>query len=167
MDDIGILGCQWVPKGASLSSNVYQYKMNGHLEDIQNCVAIADDIIIYGFDKDRVDHDKMVRKVMDKAKAVGMRFNPTKCQFRKTEVKFFGLMLTRQGVVPDPAKIEALSKLPEPKTENLLQSFLGIVNYLSRFDSQIANLTHNLRALLKKGNEFVWTNVHSVRISRK
>ena len=64
-------------------------------------------------------------------------------------------------MVPDPAKIKVLSKLPEPKTENLLQSFLGIVNYLSRFDSQIANLTHNLRALLKKGNEFVWTNVHS------
>ena len=70
-------------------------------------------------------------------------------------------MLTRKGVVPDPAKIEALSKLPEPKTENLLQSFLGIVNYLSRFDSQIANLTHNLRALLKKGNEFQWNDVHS------
>ena len=70
-------------------------------------------------------------------------------------------MLTRQGVVPDPAKIKALSKLPEPKTENLLQSFLGIVNYLSRFKSQIANLAHNMRALLKKGSEFVWTNVHS------
>ena len=70
-------------------------------------------------------------------------------------------MLTRQGVVPDPAKIEALSKLPEPKTENLLQSFLGIVNYLSRFNSQIANLTHNLRGLLKKGNEFSWNETHS------
>ena len=93
---------------------------------------------------------------MEKAKAVGMHFNPTKCQFCQTQVKFFGLMLTRQGVVPYPAKIKALSKLPEPKTENLLQSFLGIVNYLSRFDSQIANLTHNLGGLLKKGNEFSW-----------
>ena len=116
----------------------------------------------YGFDKDGVDHDKMVRKVMEKARTVGMHFNPTKCQFCQTQVKkFIRLMLTRQGVVPDPTKIKALSKLPEPKTENSLQSFLGIVNYLSRFNSQIANLTHNLKALLKKGNEFVWTNVHS------
>ena len=44
-------------------------------------------------------------------------------------MKFFKLMLTGKGVVPDPAKIEALRKLPEPRTENLLQSFLGIVNY--------------------------------------
>ena len=35
-------------------------------------------------------------------------------------MKFFGLLLTRDGVVPDPAKIEALKKLPEPKNENLL-----------------------------------------------
>ena len=150
-----------MPMGASLSSNVYQYKMDGHLEDIQNCMAITDDIIIYGFDKEGVDHDKTVRKVIDKAKAVRIQFNHTKCQFWKTEVKFFGLMLTRKGGVPDPAKIETLKKLSEPKTENLLQSFLGIVNYLSWFDSQIANLKHNLRALLRKGNEFQWNEIHS------
>ena len=121
--------------GASLSSDVFQYKVDGHLEDIQNCVAIADGINIYGFEKDRVDHDKTVRHVMEKAKALGMHFNCTKCQFCQTQVIFFGLMLTRQGVVPDPAKIETLSKLPEPRTENLLKSFLGIVNNLSRFDS--------------------------------
>ena len=39
-------------------------------------------------------------------------------------------MLNRQDVVPDPAKIEALKKLPEPRTDNLLQSFLGVMNYL-------------------------------------
>ena len=43
-----------MPMGASLSSHVYQYKVDGHLEDIENCVAIADDIIIYGFDKGMV-----------------------------------------------------------------------------------------------------------------
>ena len=87
--------------------------------------------------------------------------NPTKCQFRQTEVNFFGMMLTRQGVVPDLAKIEVLKKLSEPKTENLLQSFLGIVNYLSRFDPRIADFTHSLRCLLKKSNEFIWTSTHT------
>ena len=91
--------------GASLSSNIYQYRVDGHLEGIDHCVAITDDIIIYGYDTDGTDHDKTVRDVMRKAQEVGMCFNPTKCQFRKTEVKFFGMMLNRQGVVPDPAKI--------------------------------------------------------------
>ena len=116
---------------------------------------------IYGFDNDGADHDKTVSQVTEKAQKVGMRFNPTKCQFRKSEVKFFGMMLTRQGVVPDPAKIEALKRFLELKSENLLQSFLGIVNYLSRFDPKIMDLTHNLRGLLKKDNEFIWTSTHT------
>ena len=134
--------------GASLSSDVYQYKVDTHLDKISNCMAIVDDIIMYVYRDDGINHDKTVREVLDKAKAVGMRFNPSKCQFRKTQVKFFGLILLRQGVSPDPAKIEALRKLPEPRDEKLLQSFLGMVNYWLRFDPNIANLTHNLRELL-------------------
>ena len=65
-----------------------------------------------------------VEKVMKMARTVGMQFNPNKCQFRQKQVKFFGLILTRDGIVPDPSKIEALRKLPEPKDEKLLQSFL-------------------------------------------
>ena len=125
-----------MPMGESLSSDIYQYKVDGHLEHIGNCVAIMDDIIIFGFNPDGTNHDMTVRQVMNKAREVSMRFNPTKCQFKKTEVKFFGMVLNRQGVVPDPAKIEALLKLPEPKTEALLQSFLGMINYLSRFESK-------------------------------
>ena len=56
----------------------------------------------------------------------------------------------------------ALKSLPELKDEKLLQSFLGMVNYLSRFDPNVANLTHNLRDLLKKGSDSTWTDVHSI-----
>ena len=56
-------------------------------------------------------------------------------------------------MIPDPSMIEALKRPPEPKDEKLLQSFLEIVNYLSRFDPHIANMTHNLRSLLKKGSD--------------
>ena len=152
--------------GDLLSSDVYQYKVDSHLEGIKNCMAIADDIIIFGFRDDGKDHDVTVRQVLDKVKAVGMRFNPSKCQFRKTSVKFFGLVLLKYGVSPDPAKIQALKSLPEPKDEKLLQSFLGMVNYLSRFDPNIANMTHNLRDLLKKNSDPKWTDVHSLHFRR-
>ena len=38
---------------------------------------------------------------------------------------------------------------------------LGIVNYLSRFSPNTAKMTCNLRALLKKGTEFLWLPQHS------
>ena len=43
---------------------------------------------------------------------------------------------------------------------NYFRVFLGMVNYLSMFDTNIANLTHNLRELLKKGSDPKWTDVH-------
>ena len=92
-------------------------------------MAIVEDIIMYGYRDDGNDHDKTVRQVLDKAKAVVMQFNSNKCQFSKMQVKFFGLILLRQSVSPDLVKIEALRKLPEPRDEKLLQSFLGIMNY--------------------------------------
>ena len=62
---------------------------------------------------------------------------------------------------PDPRKIEAIKNLPQSKSEPLLQSFLGIVNYLSRFSPNIAKMTCNLRAFLKKGTKFIWLAQHS------
>ena len=69
--------------------------------------------------------------------------------------------MSSEGVKLDPRKIDAIKNLPKPKTEALLQSFLGIVNYLSRFSPNIAKMTCNLRALLKKGTEFIWLPQHS------
>ena len=106
--------------GTSFSSDVYQYKADSCLETIEQCVAIADDIIIFWYKTDGSDHDVTVRSIMRKAKEVGMCFNLNKCQFKKTEVKFFGMLLNRQGVVPTPAKIDALRKLPKLKMEVLL-----------------------------------------------
>ena len=71
-----------MPMGTSLSSDIYQYKVDGHLDKINNCMAIANDIIMFGCKEDGSDHDNTVRKVLDKARSVGMRFNPTKCQFK-------------------------------------------------------------------------------------
>ena len=51
-------------------------------------------------------------------------------------------------------------------SQKLLQSFLGIVNYSSRLDPHIADMTNNLRSLLKKDSDFIWTDVHSLDFKR-
>ena len=85
-----------------------------------------------------------------------MGFNPNKCAFKRDSTSFYGVTLSAEGVKPDPRKIDAIQNLPEPRTEALLQSFLGIVNYLSKFSPNIAKMTCNLRALLKRNTEFLW-----------
>ena len=60
---------------------------------------------------------------MRKAQEVGMHLNTSKCQFRKTEVKFFGKLLNEQGVVPDPIKIDMLKQLSKPRIEKWRKKF--------------------------------------------
>ena len=57
-----------MPMGASLSSDIYQYKVDGNLEGIDHCVVMTDDMIIYRFVNEGTDHDKTVRDVMKKLK---------------------------------------------------------------------------------------------------
>ena len=149
-----------VHMGTSLSSDVYQFKIDEIFEDISQCVGIADDIVIFGYDDH--DHDKTLYNVLDRAHEVGMKFNPDKCEFKKDSISFYGVMLSADGVKPDPRKLDAIKNLPEPRTESLLQSFLGIVNYLSRFSLDTAKMMCNLRALLKKNIEFLWLPQHSI-----
>ena len=148
-----------VPMGASLSSDVHQFKVDEIFQDIAQCEGIADDIVIFSCNDD--DHDNTLYAVLDQAREVGMKFNPDKCIFKQDSISFYGISLSKDGVKPNPRKIQAIKLLPEPKTEALLQSFLGIVNDLSRFSPNIAKMTINLHALLKKGNEFIWQTQHS------
>ena len=148
-----------VPMGALLSSDVYQFKIDKIFEDIPQCVGIADDIVIFGYDDH--DHDKTLYTVLDRTRKVGMKFNPDKCAFKRDSISFYGVTISADGVKPDQRKIEAIRNLPEPMSESLLQSFLGLVNYLSRFSPNIAKMTVNLRALLKKNTEFLWFPQHS------
>ena len=91
-----------------------------------------------------------------------MKFNPDKCTFKRDSISLYGVTISADGVKPDPRKIDAIKNLPEPRKEALLQSFLGIVNYLSQFSPNIAKMICNLRALLKKNTEFLWLPQHSI-----
>ena len=148
-----------VPMGASLSSDVYQFKIDEIFKDIPHCIGIADDIVIFGYNDH--DHDATLYSVLDRACKFGMKFNPDKCAFKRDSISFHGVTLSAEGVKPDPRKIDVIKNLPEPRTEALLQFFLGIVNYLSRFSPNIAKMMCNLRALSKKNTEFLWPPQHT------
>ena len=95
-----------VPMGASLSSDVYQFKINEIFEDISQCVGIADDIVIFGYDDH--DHNKTLYNILDRASKVGMKFNPDKCTFKRDSISFYGVTISADGAKPDPRKIDAI-----------------------------------------------------------
>ena len=82
----------------------------------------------------------MVHKVLQRCKEVNLKLNKEKYHFRCTSIPFFGEVILRRGVQPDPQKIKALMDMPAPNNKKELQVFLGIINYLGKFSPGTADV---------------------------
>lgn len=57
-------------------------------------------------------------------------------------------------ILPYPEKITAIKEMTHPNNQTELTSFLGIVNYLSKFRGRLAEIEMLLRELQKKTSEW-------------
>ena len=102
--------------------------MDEILSSIPNVTPVADDIKIHG--RTERDHDLTLLQVLDKCQSAGLHINLEKFQIKKQSVKFYGNMLTTDGLQPDKTKVDAIVKLAPPTNKHALRSLVGIVTYL-------------------------------------
>ena len=105
-----------------------------------NVFGIADDILIIGYDKDRVDHDEAVYRVLRQCQEVNLKLNKDRYHFRCTSILFFGKVVSREGIQPDPQKVKTLTDMLVPKNKREPQAFLSIINYLGKFSPGMAEV---------------------------
>ena len=55
----------------------------------------------------------------------------------------------------------AIKELKRPSNEKELKSFLGAIQYLSKYINNLSTQTDSLRQLLKKDTEWIWTEEHT------
>ena len=113
-----------------------QCKIDKIFSDMPNIFGIIDDILDIGYEKSGTDHDAVIHKVLGRCKEVNLKLNKEKCHFRCTSIPFFGEVISRKGVQPDPQKIKALTDMPVPNNKKELQAFLCIIYYLEKIFSR-------------------------------
>ncbi len=87
---------------------------------------------------------------MTRIQNAGVTLNSTKCAFRKTQLKFLGHIVDQDGIRADPDK-------EIPPNISKLRRFMGMVNHLGKFSSQLAELTQlPARQLLSKKTAWLW-----------
>ena len=126
--------------------------------NIPDVYLIHDDLIIAA--KSMNDHNKALTAVMEAASAAGITLNPTKCVFGKNEIKFWGMVVSEEGIRPDPEKVDALNDLTRPRNKEELKSFICMMQSNSDFISKFSQKIAPLRELLKKNARFRWTGEH-------
>ena len=71
-------------------------------------------------------------------------------------VRFLGHIIDNSGIHPDPQKLEAIQRMPTPKSVSDVRRFLGMANQLGKFLPSLAEISKSLRDLLSKNNMWNW-----------
>ena len=74
----------------------------------------------------------------------------------KTELNYFGHIVTSKGVKPDTDKVQAINDFPIPRNVTHVKSFLGLAGYYRKFIPQFSKIAKPLNDLLKKNKTWKW-----------
>ncbi|UYV69297.1 K02A2.6-like [Cordylochernes scorpioides] len=143
-----------MPFGISLAPKYFQRVMSIILQGMDGVMCYLDDILIFA--SDSKTHDRILRLVLRKLKEAKVTLNKAKCVFGVPRINFLGHILDEDGIRPDPAKIEAVAKMPAPTDVHGVRRFLGMVNHLGRFVENLSEIVAPLNQLLVKSQDFVW-----------
>lgn len=140
--------------GISSAPEMYQHAIQQVLKNCEGVHNISDDILVYGTTID--EHNKRLLNVMEALKENGLTLNKTKCQIGVSEITFMGHLLSNRGIAPTAERVKAVKNTKTPQTAAEVSSFLGLVNFCSRFIPQLATVAEPMRKLTRKSAEFIW-----------
>ena len=123
--------------GLADTPTIFQERIDQTLEN--NHPAWLDDIIIVTKGP-KEQHKKELTEVLTPLENAGYRLSENKSEFFKSEVEWIGHKIDQNGIRPLQDKLMAIKNLKQPNNEKELKSFLGAIQYLSKY---IDNLCPN------------------------
>nr|GFB59244.1 putative reverse transcriptase domain-containing protein [Tanacetum cinerariifolium] len=94
-------------------------------------IVFIDDILIYS--KDKEDHEKHLKTILELLKREQSYAKFSKCDFWLESVQFLGHVIDSEVVHVDPAKIAAIKNWATPTTPTEVRQFMGFAGYYRRF----------------------------------
>ena len=137
---------------------IFQEKIDQTLENKHP--AWLDDIIVVTKGS-KQKHLEELTDVLSKLENAGYRLSESKSELFKTEIEWIGHKIDQNGIRPIQDKLLAIKNLKKPENKKELKSFLGAIQYLSKYIENLSAQTDVLRQLLKKDNDWIWTEEHT------
>ena len=117
-----------LPMGLCCAPDIFQSKINELLGDLDSVRAYIDDVLILS--KDSFEgHLNQVRIVLSRMAKAGLRINAKKSSFGINEVEYLGYIITKEGIKPDPKKVQGIMDMARPTTTTEIRRLIGIVQY--------------------------------------
>ena len=131
------------------------------------CRVWIDDNVIYtgkvqGLDEHST-HRSSIGSVLCRLVAHDMSIKPSKCVWATTILPFLGhIVLAGAGLVPDPAKVQALLEAAPSTCVSDLRTFIGASQWLSKHVEEYARLVSPLRLICNSYEATVKADISDV-----
>ena len=157
--------CEVLPMRLSISSSQWMEYIQMLLENIEfksSYIMIMDDLLVHSMKSVHMERLTNLLKVVIK---YGLNISPKKCQLFQTNLVYLGYVFhikdRKMTIRPIKTRIEAIQKLPLPKSIKEYKSFIGVVNYLSLFCPNLQRLLKPIYELTRKVIPFRWHREHN------
>ena len=153
----GVFEYNRMPFGLANSPACFMRLMTRVLQGLmwETCLVYLDDIIV--FSSTFAEHLKRLREVFERVRSANLSIKSRKCNFLCEEIQFLGHIITKDGILPLPSKVEAIKNFPRPTNVKDVQSFLGLVGYYRKFIKNFASIAGPLHDLTHADVDFNWT----------
>jgi hypothetical protein len=147
-----------MPFGLTNAPSVFMDLMNQVFHEFLDSfvVVFIDDILVYL--ANRVEHEEHLKIVLEKLRENKLFAKFKKCEFWLEEVAFLGHVVSKDGLVVNLAKVQAVVEYERPTSVREIHSFLGLAVYYRGFIEGFSSLLGPLIALTMKNVPFVWSD---------
>ncbi|PIO69207.1 reverse transcriptase [Teladorsagia circumcincta] len=153
----GLFQYNRLPFGIKTAPGIFQQIMNKMVAGLRGVTTYLDDILVCGATEE--EHNRNVLSLFERIAEYGFKIRMDKCSFAKSEIRYLGFIVDKNGRRPNPQKIEAIKNMADPRDVKQLRAFLGMVTYYSTFMPSMKSLRGPLDAMLKKDVKWKWTSV--------
>ena len=118
-------------------------------------MGYLDDIIV--FSKTEEEHLQHLEEIFKRLKHFDLKMKRQKSSIFKKHLQYLGHLVSEKGFEPLPEKLEAIRKMPHPKTVKEVKQFLGLIGYYRKFVPRFSDLSRPLTRLTRHEVQFEWT----------
>ncbi|XP_055590629.1 uncharacterized protein K02A2.6-like [Uranotaenia lowii] len=107
-----------LPFGIAPAPEIFQIKLQEVIQGLKGVECIADDLLIYGagdsLEEALINHNENLKQLFCRLEQHNVKLNKSKLKLCERSIKFYGHILTDQGLQPDNDKITAIRNYPTP-----------------------------------------------------
>jgi hypothetical protein len=117
-----------LPMGVSIAPDIFQDRICQLFEDLESVRKFIDDLLVVTKGSYE-EHLAELDEVFTRLSKAGLKCKIDKCYFCQPEIEYLGYIITKEGVKPQPKKVQAILDVQRPTNKTEVRHFLGMVQF--------------------------------------